>query len=226
MEHTNNGGVITMRIAETKKYNSPKKQVHKVFSVVPEERRVVIMQPKHKVKFIKKVEMLVRSSQEYKFYVEFLKKNVDMTQCSFFTNINNRNGRKVRIEIHHEPFTLYDLVEIVMDKWSSEGRKLSHLGIAEEVMEIHYRGLVGLIPLSLTVHQLVHDGKLFIPIPNVYGRVLDFVKEYEPYISEDLMSMLKTKIQMSKETQDTSVLDTSYIYVEVDGFTFPEKIQN
>lgn len=215
-----------MRIAETKKYNSPEKQIHTVFSVVPEERRVVIMQPKHKVKFIKKVEMLIRSSQEYKFYVDFLKKNIDMTQCSFFMNINNKNGRKVRIEIHHEPFTLYDLVEIVMDKWSSEGRKLSHLGISEEVMEIHYRGLVGLIPLSLTVHQLVHDGKLFIPIPNIYGRVLDFVKEYEPHISQDLMNMLQTKIQLSREVQDTSILDTSYIYVEVEGFTFPEKIQN
>lgn len=214
-----------MKVAETRKYNSPAKQIHEVFNVEPASRRVILMQPKNKVKFIKTVEQLVRSSQEYKHYVEFLKKNVDMTQCSFFTNINNKNGRKVRIEIHHEPFTLYDLVTIVMEKWSNEGRELNHLLIAEEVMKIHYQGLVGLIPLSLTVHQLVHDGKVFIPLQYVYGDVLRFVKEYEPHIPDDLMKTLEVKLQLSKQVQDTSILDTSYVYVEVDGFKVPQKIE-
>lgn len=214
-----------MRIADTKKRKTLPKQTHEVFDVVPASRRVILMEPKKKVKFIKTVETMIRSSQEYKHYVDYLKKNIDMTQCSFFTNINNKNGRKVRIEIHHEPFTLFDLVMIVMEKWANEGKELNYLGIAEEVMKIHYQGLVGLIPLSLTVHQLVHDGELFIPLQYVYGDVLKFVKEYEPHIPDDLMKMLQLKLEMSKEVQDTSILDTSYVYIDVDGFSMPKKIE-
>lgn len=214
-----------MRVAEAKKYKSAPKQVHKIENVEPVERNVIIMTNKHKIKFIKKVEMLIRSSQEYKQYIDYLKKNIDMTSCSFFTNISNKNTRKVRIEIHHEPFTLFDLVAIVVEKWSANGRPLNHLLIAEEVMKIHFRGKVGLIPLSITAHQLVHDGKLFIPVNYVYGDVIGFIKEYEPYIPEELMMTLKVKLDMSKEVQDNSVLDTSYVYIEVDGFNLPQKIQ-
>lgn len=214
-----------MRIAEARKYDEAPKTVHKVYEVTPVERKVIILNPKQKIKFIKKVEQLVRSSQEYKQYVDYLKKNIDMTSCSFFTNITKKNSRKVRIEIHHEPFTLFDLVSIVTEKWSSEGRPLNHLGIAEEVMKLHFRGQVGLIPLSLTVHQLVHDGKLFIPLQNVYGDILNFVKEYEPWISEDLMSTLKVKLDLSKQVQDRSILNASYMYIEVDGFKLPQKIE-
>lgn len=214
-----------MRIADAQSFEKAPKKVHKVFKVEPVERQVLLIQPKHKIKFIKKVEQLVRSSQEYKQYVDYLKKNIDMTCCSFFTNINKNNARKVRIEIHHEPFTLFDLVSIVTEKWSSLGKKLNHLGIAEEVMKLHFRGQVGLIPLSLTVHQLVHDGKLFIPLQHVYGDILNFVKEYEPYISEELMTTLKVKLDLSKKVQDTSILETSYMYIEVDGFTLPQKIE-
>lgn len=214
-----------MRIAETKKYDSVTKSLHKIGKVEPVGRTVLLLTPKHKMKFIKKVEMLVRSSQEYKQYIDYLKKYIDMNYCSFFNGVSTKNARKVRIEIHHEPFTLFDLVVIVLEKWTKEGMKINHLLIAEEVMKLHFRGRVGLLPLSITVHQLLHDGKLFIPIQNVYGDVIEFVKEYEPYISEDLMSTLQVKIDMSKKAQDNSILETSYLYIEVDGFTFPKTIE-
>lgn len=214
-----------MRVAETKKYKPAPKSVHKIGKVEPVERTVILLTPKQKLKFIKKVEMLVRSSQEYKQYSEYLKKYVDMTMCSFFNGITTKNSRKVRIEIHHEPFTLFDLVSIVLEKWTQRGDKINHLLIAEEVMKIHFRGRVGLIPLSLTAHQLVHDGKLFIPLQYVYGDVIEFVKEYEQFISEDLMGTLQVKLEMSKQVQDNSILDTSYVYIEVDGFSLPQKIE-
>lgn len=214
-----------MRVAETKKFKPAPKTVHKVAKVEPVERTVILLTPKQKLKFIKKVEMLVRSSQEYKQYSEYLKKYVDMTMCSFFNNITTKNSRKVRIEIHHEPFTLFDLVSIVLEKWTQEGTKINHLLIAEEVMKIHFRGRVGLIPLSLTAHQLVHDGKLFIPLQYVYGDVIEFVREYEKYISEDLMGTLQVKLEMSKKVQDNSILDASFVYIEVDGFSLPQKIE-
>ena len=50
-------------------------------------------------KFIKRVETIVRSSQEYKDYILFLRENVDMTKCSYFNNVDNKQTRKIHIEI-------------------------------------------------------------------------------------------------------------------------------
>ena len=138
----------------------------------------VLLSDKDKIKFIKMVETICRSSIEYKQYIQYLKDEVDMTQCSFFQNINKKNGAKVSIEIHHEPFTLFDIVQIVTEKHIKEDIQINPLNVAEEVMKLHYRNLVGLIPLSVTVHELVHDGKIFIPLQYLYGDYTKFIHEY------------------------------------------------
>jgi hypothetical protein len=191
------------------------------------ERFVNIMNERDKVKLIKTIETICRSSKEYKEYIAYLKKEIDMTQCSFFHKVSNKEGRKVRIEIHHEPFTLYDITHIILEKWIQTGETLNPILIAEEVMKVHYQGRVGLIPLSLTVHNLVHEGKVFIPLQCLYGNYIEFMKEYDQYITQDLKEMLHTKLRMSKDlsTQDLSILEKSYVYLEVDGMTFPTLVE-
>ena len=185
-----------------------------------------IMNEKDKIKFIKMVERIIRSSMEYKQYIAFLKSEIDMTKCSFFTNVTNKNGARVSIEIHHEPFTLFDITQMVTDKFIDEDRELNPLLVAEEVMLLHYQNKVGLIPLSSTVHSLVHVGKLFIPLQYVYGNYTMFIKEYDNYITSDNQSMLQAKLKMSKDTvaPDLSILETRYVYLEVEGFKLPQII--
>jgi hypothetical protein len=216
-----------MRLPDLEKYNNDNLiEKRKIVDVPPIERHISIMTDRDKVKFVKTVERVVRGSQEYKQYVAFLRKEVDMTMCSYFTNISKRDGAKVSIEIHHEPFTLYDITLIVVEKWIAEGMKINPILIAEEVMKLHYQGKVGLIPLSLTVHDLVHEGKIFIPLQNVYGDFISFLEEYEPYISQDLQDILEIKLKMSRdvEAQDISILEKKYVYLEIDGMRFPEPL--
>jgi hypothetical protein len=85
-------------------------------------------------------------------------------------------------------------------------------------MKLHYQCKVGLIPLSTTVHKLVHEGMVFIPVQNVRGDWLSFYKEYEPFMPQDMKDKLKNIIKFSKECQDYSLLETKYTYVDVDGF--------
>ena len=94
-------------------------------------------------------------------------------------------------------------------------------------MGLHYKNQVGLVPLSITVHQLVHDGKIFIPLQNVYGNYLDFIEEYGAYISDNTQNILQTKLRMSKEiiNPDTSILEKKYVYLNVDGFSLPQVIE-
>jgi hypothetical protein len=147
--------------------------------------------------------------------------------CSFFNNVSNKDKQKVSIEIHHEPFTLFDITQTVVEKWIANDEDINPILIAEEVMKIHYQGRIGLIPLSITVHKLVHNGKLFIPLQNVYGNFIAFLEEYENYIPADLKDMLEVKLKMSKEVQvnDMTLLEKRYIYLDVEGFVFPQVIE-
>jgi len=134
---------------------------------------------------------------------------------------------KVGIEIHHEPFTLFDITHIVISSFLSRDKAPNPLEIAEEVMLLHYRNMVGLIPLSTTVHGLVHDGRLMIPLQCVYGDYMSFIEEYYDSIPDDVMNALQAKIQMSKDIQevDMSMLEKKYVYLNVDGYTLPQVIE-
>jgi hypothetical protein len=79
---------------------------------------VELLTDKAKVKFIQQIEKIVRSSLEYKEMVEFLKENADFSNCKFYVNITG--SKKIKIEIHHTPFTLFDIVSIALDKWDCE----------------------------------------------------------------------------------------------------------
>lgn len=185
----------------------------------------IITSEKEKIKLIKNIERVIRSSIEYKDYVKYLREYMDMTSCAFLPNVSNKESRRISIEIHHEPFTLYDLVQIVMDKHLMEGREMNISTISEEVMELHYSGMVGLIPLSITVHELVHNGKIFIPLQSIYGRkFIKFLELYNDYISKDLQDMLKIKFNLSKDlnSNDLSIIEKKFVYIEVEGMKLPQ----
>ena len=162
---------------------------------------------------------------EYRDYVQYLKENVDMDACAFFKNVTsntkeNNENKKVKIEIHHEPFTLEDYVSVVLDKYIEEGQEIDALDIAEEVMELHYNNEVGLIPLSKTIHQIVHNtGKVPIPLYMCYGNYTQFLQDY--HVDDDLIDKLKRKMDQTKQltAESFNALMKDYQYLDVDGQT-------
>ena len=193
----------------------------KIGGVEPPEYGVYLANDKDRVKFVNRIERIVRSSMEYKDYVAFLKEYVDMTKCSFFKGVTNVDNRKIKIEIHHEPFTLFDIVSTVLNKWESECIPLNDLLIADEVMSLHYTNEVGLIPLSQTVHLMVHDNvNIVIPLYLIYGKYKDFIREYQDYISEEMYDKIERKISLTKNIKQDSfdMFKTEFEYLEVEGF--------
>ena len=87
-------------------------------------------------------EKIVRNSYEYREYVKFLKEEIDMNECSFFKGLTRDD---VRIEIHHAPFTLYDITAIMVNEARINAVNPTAFSIAESVMKLHFEGLVGLI---------------------------------------------------------------------------------
>lgn len=198
----------------------------------PMEYYVSIETEKMKKSFIDRVEKLVRSSMEYRDYINFLKNYMDMNRCWFFQKVcqEKTNGRKrISIEIHHAPFTLYDIVSTVIDRFQEEGRPLNALLIADEVMELHYANKVGLIPLSKTMHQVVHNSsKIKIPLYAIYGNYTEFLDEYdETNYSEILYDKLEREIEITKglKPEDFDAISTEFTYINVPGYDEIEKLE-
>lgn len=184
---------------------------------------------KDKRKFIERTKRVIRTSQEYKDYMRFLRENMDMDKCAFFSGIKHTRENKVQVEIHHEPFTLDDIVRTVIAKQMDEGKSLNDLDIADEVMELHYNDMVGLVPLSKTIHEVIHSDtdKLFIPISLCYGNYKKFIEEYQDYMEDDILARLEKKIELTRGIRDDSfnALEVQFQYLDVDGVELPEKIQ-
>ena len=212
-----------MRVPKTHHYDTSEKitRVHLDAPIVI-PRLPVITKYRQRVKLIKTIETYVRSSLEYKDLIKYLKDYIDMNQCEFFQNFDG-SQKPGLIQIHHEPFDLFSITQIVMNRQEKELGYINELQVAEEVMRLHYRGLVGLIPLSVTAHELVHDGKLIVPLNCVYGKFVQFVKEYYDYIDDVLLVMLNEKIEQTKnlKAEDMSILSVRYIYTDVDGYNLP-----
>ena len=179
------------------------------------EYSVYLNNDKDIIKYIKRIERIIRSSTEYRDYIAFLKEYVDMTACAFFNKVNSAESRRIHVEIHHEPLTLMDIVSVVLTKWINDGTPLNDLLIADEVMELHYRNLVGLVPLSKTVHETIHS-----------GNQNEIVPQYEDYISDDIIEKLQRKIAATKAITDNSfsLYELGFERIEVDGVEILQKI--
>lgn len=177
------------------------------------------------IKYFKNIEKICRSSRSYKKFIEYLRNCVDMTQCSFYKNVNNIDTFSIKIHIHHAPLTLYDIVTTVYTKRVANHENISENAVAKEVMYNHYKLNVGLIPLSETVHELVHNGYLFIPTNYVYGNYKEFVDMYGKYMDPQLKSTLDYSEMVSRTydyDKETKVLHMSMTYIDPSGsYDFP-----
>ena len=218
-----------MRIPLIEPYkNTPEEETIFLEDIYFEYPQDALIDEKTKLSFIKAVEKTVRTSIEYREYIEYLVNSVGMSVCSVFTNLNKGLSKKFKIEIHHEPFTLYDIVEIVLQKHLCEKDIIDFFDVSEEVMRVHYMGKVGLIPLSLTVHELVHKGHVFIPLQFIHEGFMQFYNEYKPYINEQLSDILVKKIDLSKtfNNQSNVALKKKIIYLKHEKYdNLPEKLQ-
>jgi hypothetical protein len=133
--------------------------------------------------------------------------------------MGNQDMFKIKIHIHHDPFTLYEIVKIVFNKRKTNNENLDEQLTATEVMLLHYNLLVGLIPLSETVHELVHNQYLFIPTTDVFGFYRDFIDMYDQYIDTELKEKIDRLEQASAcyQGEDRFILDTHLIYTDVTG---------
>jgi hypothetical protein len=227
--------VAMMRVPRIQKYDTTlDKEIVEVGDLYFEPKFYDLGKEKDKFKYITTIEKLCRTSMEYYDLINYLRVNMGMNFCSFFHKVNKDNFGKtrIRIEIHHEPFPLYDIVAIILNNRLDNGQSVDMYEVANEVMECHYEGIVGLLPLSVTVHELVHSGKLFIPLQFIDEGFNTFLNRYYTTIKnmDGLTDMLEAKIRLSKRYAEDpeefiGILKKKYIYVVNKGYdSVPNKI--
>ena len=196
--------------------NSEDFEYLKITSLEPLNQNVYdLMDEKDIKKYFSDIEKRVRNSFEYKKYIAYLKENFDMTKCSIYENVSNAENYNIKIHIHHEPITLYDIVVTIYNKRKFFHEDLSVFMVAKEVMYVHYCLMVGLIPLAETVHELVHNQYLFIPTTKVFGYYKEFIRQYQDFLPEGLEATLKEIEKASEDYEDQlQVLEKHYIYLD------------
>lgn len=150
-------------------------------------------------KFIKSTEAIIRQSREYNDYLSLLKTNYNILN---FDNLQSHiSDGDASIEIHHYPFTLYDIVDTVMTYHIIQKDKFTSFSLAKEIMDLHFQHKIGFVPLTITNHQLAHDEAIFISLKQVFGDWKAFYKQYESGVSE----AMKTKIAQLESLTDAGL---------------------
>ena len=147
----------------------------------------------------------------------------DMNKCSFLKGVTNEETFDIKIEIHHYPFSLRDIVEIVIRKRTYYRESMELQMVTKEVMELHYKLLIGLIPLSETVHEIAHSGRLFIPVNKVLGRYNIFLEYYEQFCDPEQLETLRRIEKYTEENSDildTTILEQNKINYQIEDNRF------
>ena len=194
----------------------------------PQRKQYDTFSKKGRYKYLTYIKALVRKTPEYRQYVEFLKKHRGQNRSHVLPAATTGNGKKYSIELHHEPFSLFEICDIVVTKRETLGESLNPLHVVEEVLELHYDGKVGLVPLDITSHELCEKGLIFIPLQDIYQRYDLFYDEYDALceIPEKIKNMLEIKIELSEKIESglvmSDMLNPQFTYLDINGQQFPE----
>lgn len=146
-------------------------------------------------RFCSCIEGIIRKSPEYRIWKEYLREVYGKYSCVFTGEIN----QETTVEIHHHPMTLYDMVKSVVIKLGTKNEEFSSLDVAKEVIILHYKNLVGYVPIVSSLHEKYHNGFLQIPIEWVGGNYKDWLKDYGSFLEEEDLEKIQNKISTKKE---------------------------
>lgn len=147
-------------------------------------------------KFVKKVKQTIRSSYEYRLWVDYIKNILLCNSCAF----TGENTMELTVEIHHHPILLEDIVLSVISKKIDNNDKFSSFDISSEIIYLHYNMKVGVVPLITSLHEKYHNGFLEIPIDYCIGDWKYLLQNYN-FTDEQLKDIKRKETITSKNYQ-------------------------
>lgn len=158
----------------------------------------------NEVAFIKAVEKVVRTSKYYSRYIAHIKNDIGLNFCQVKGNIvedeEGEGKTKNLIEMHHGPvLTLFDITSIILNHMILHGEKITTFSVAHKVLEEHFEHRVQTVMLCKTVHEMVHDGKIFLSLKQGFGDLGAFLEKYFDGIDEQQIKIINDYIERSEK---------------------------
>lgn len=170
-------------------------------------RRTDFTDGKERFKFVKKVEMLIRSSPEYKEYISYIYDVMGVYKCQVTNELRN----EVPTEIHHHPITLFNIVNGIVGRNIEQCKEFCSYDVALEAMEMHFKLQAPFVVLIESMHKKYHNGALQLPMELVQGDYNYFINNYGAYIPPDDLDDIYEKIKINKNNCGWSLDNYSWI---------------
>lgn len=124
--------------------------------------------------FIKSVEKLVRISQEYRLWINYIVEHLGHSTCMFTKETIN----ECPVQVHHHPVTLYTVTKGVVNQLLTKEIEFSSFDVATKVIELHFQNKVGYVVMLSDLHAKYHSGFLNVPIEFVNGDYKYILQNY------------------------------------------------
>lgn len=183
---------LTVIQAKSKITNKDGKTYISLEGKIPPFINNTVIRDANDVKRIKKVVALIRKSLEYKTLMKYIKEKLTYSQGLWMSGLT-KDMKGIKFEVHHSPFTLFDICTAVAERQirKSSDNYTTEFDIGTEVMQLHYKGWVGLVTLTATEHEATHADIAPIHGDNPIGQWSNFVVHYEKYFNADILDKHK-----------------------------------
>jgi len=152
------------------------------------------------MKYIKSCEKLVRNSPEYRLWHDYIVDVLQVQSCA----VTEESMNSCSISIHHHIPDLFMLVKSVINKKIEEKVSFCTFDICTDVIELHYRNLVGYVPLIDSMHEKVHNKQLEIPKRLVKGNYIEYLEKYSKYLDDNDLDDINSKLAAEGEEHSWS----------------------
>lgn len=151
------------------------------------------------VRYVSRIESLVRTSNRYKKYKEYLFNEIKLDRCTVLGNITKDDAD---IEMHHGPiYNLFDISFIVLNhKLTICDDNITTFSIAKEILDLHYKNYLQIVMLATSVHEQEHDNQGFISLNQAWGNqnILKFLEKYKYGLTIEHKDKFMKYLKLSK----------------------------
>lgn len=150
------------------------------------------------VKFVKSAENAAKKHPDYDLMIKTVRET--QPHCQFLGNLTVDD---VEIQVHHNCLSHFDICAIITNALLNRGEKVTTFEVARRDILEHKLEHVQLVCLSVSAHQAVDTGEIFINLNQGIGNIQEFIKKYRDGIDDIYKDKLNKYIQMSKEFKST-----------------------
>ncbi len=150
----------------------------------------------HFKKFVKNCELLVRRSNEYSSWRNYIIEILGLNTC----HITDEHISEVTVEVHHHIPSLFAVVSAVVNRKINSQEEFCSFDIARDVIQLHFENRIGYTVLIKSMHEKFHNGCLEIPINLIHGNYNYFIQHYGGYLENDELEKINQRIQINRHT--------------------------